>query len=128
VVQQEGRTAAAGLFSECKGIVQFHLSGTAEEFRRASPARLMIDHVRWWAKARGDRSFHLGGGLGAREDSLFDFKAGFSDLRATFRSWRAVCDANRYQALVARWGKRVGAPSEPDLTGMFPAYRQLMKG
>ena len=127
VVEQEGRTAAAGLFSECRGIVQFHLSGTADEFRRVSPARLMIDHVRWWAKARGDRSFHLGGGLGAREDSLFEFKAGFSELRATFRSWRAVCDADRYQALVARWAERVGAPYDPDLTGVFPAYRQMMR-
>ena len=72
------RVLAAGIFTECSGLVQFHLSGTCDEARALSPTRLLLDGVRRWAKERGNVVFHLGGGLGAAADSLFEFKAGLS--------------------------------------------------
>src|SRR5204863_2673190 len=90
VVSPQGEVAAAALFTECCGIVQYHLSGADERFLRLAPTKLLLDDVRYWAKERGNRLFHLGGGLGAASDSLFDFKAGFSRHRGTFCTSRIV--------------------------------------
>jgi hypothetical protein len=117
------RVQAAALFGECSGTVQFHLAGTDPEFRAASPMRLMLDVVRRWAKARGNVRFHLGGGLGAARDSLFDFKAGFSPLRATFETWRAVVDQDAYGRAVSAWERRSGRASDP-IEGYFPPWRR----
>ena len=123
VVRHEGRIAAAGLFTECCGGVQFHLSGTADSYRAEGPSRLMLDFARRWAKSRGNRWLHLGGGLGAAKDSLFEFKAGFSHLRAEFVTWRIVTRAGPYAEAVAAWEGRYGVPGDP-VDGHFPAYRK----
>jgi hypothetical protein len=70
--------------------------------------------------ARGYRWHHLGGGLGARQDSLFHFKSGFSPLRGVFRSWRAIADRARYDQLVSRVPaeRRAAVPAD-----FFPGYR-----
>jgi hypothetical protein len=121
VVRIEGAVAAAGLFTEVAGLVQYHLSGTDERYARERPTKLMLHHVRQWAAGRGNAWFHLGGGLGAAADSLFKFKAGFSRHRRVFRTWRTVTDAHRYAELV-----RIRQPdADPaDVSGYFPAYRK----
>ena len=58
------------------GIVQYHLGGTAPAFTTTGTARYLLEQVRRWATATGYRYFHLGGGIGARDDSLLRFKAG----------------------------------------------------
>jgi hypothetical protein len=115
-----GEVAAAALITTVSGIVQYHLSGTAERFIKERPTKLLLHQVRRWATARGERWFHLGGGLGAAADSLFRFKAGFSKLRRTFRTWRVAVDTERYTALSL--GKAPAGAG--DLTGFFPAYRR----
>jgi hypothetical protein len=121
VVEIDGAIAAAGLFVETDGLVEFHLSGTEEAFLKDRPTKLMLHSVRSWAKDRGDRVLHLGGGVGGAHDSLFDFKAGFSKGRHPFHTLRLVCDPERYAELV-----RANDPdADPtDLTGFFPAYRR----
>ena len=121
VVEIDGAVAAAGLFVETDGLVEFHLSGTDEAFLKDRPTKLMLHEVRSWAKARGDRVMHLGGGLGGANDSLFEFKAGFSKTRHPFHTLRLVCDPERYAALVEASG---GGGDPADLTGFFPAYRR----
>jgi CelD/BcsL family acetyltransferase involved in cellulose biosynthesis len=120
VVEAGDTVAAAGLFVETSGIVQFHLSGSDPDFRHEAPSKLMIDYVRAWAKERGNRSLHLGGGLGAADDSLFQFKAGFSDLRHPFHTVRIVCDEARYAELVLARDPSAD-PARHD--GYFPQYR-----
>ena len=120
VVEIGGRVAAAGLFIETGGLVQYHLSATDEAFARDRPTKLMLHFARGWAKDRGNTRLHLGGGVGGRQDSLFDFKAGFSRDRHAFHTLRMVADPGRYAALV-----NAGRPTaDPlDLTGYFPGYR-----
>jgi hypothetical protein len=84
---------------------------------------LRIDFLRRWAKSRGNRVFHLGGGVGGSEDSLFRFKAGFSQQRHPFHTWRMVADETVYRRLVKRWESRHGAEAD-GLDGFFPAYRK----
>jgi hypothetical protein len=116
-----GDLAAAGLFTEVGDFMQFHLSGTAEAHRRAGPAKLMLIHMRDWARNRGLGCLHLGGGVGCREDSLAFFKQGFSKLRGRFLTLRLVLDPAAYAVLAARRG--AAGPDQPG-AGFFPAYRR----
>jgi hypothetical protein len=122
VLSPQGDLAAGGLFCVTDGIVQYHLSATAKGHLHVAPSKLMLDHVRRWAKERGSTVLHLGGGLGGREDSLFRFKAGFSPLRAEFRTFRMVLDEHRYEALVNRWETLF--PGVDATSDYFPSYRR----
>ena len=59
----------------------------------------MIAQAIDWARARGNRWLHLGGGVGARADGVFAFKAGFSQLRWRFRTLRVIADETQYREL-----------------------------
>jgi hypothetical protein len=120
VVEQDGTVAAAGLFVETNGIVQYHLGGTDEAFVRSEPSKLMVHFACDWARERGNRLLHLGGGVGGRPDSLFHYKAGFSPVRHPFRTLRAVIDAAEYRRLVSARDPSLD-PGVP--RGFFPAYR-----
>ena len=123
VVAPEGDTAAGGLFTCVDGLVEFHLSGTADAYRRAGPTKMMLVHMRDWAKSRGNRLMHLGGGVGCHADSLAFFKQGFSRLRSRFSTFRMVLKPESYRRLVRRrcWGEPL--PFEQP-TDFFPAYRR----
>jgi hypothetical protein len=122
VISPEGDLAAASLFTESQGIVQFHLSGTAEDYWKQSPTKLLLCFTRDWARERRNRWLHLGGGLGGQEDSLFAFKAGFSKLRASFRTSRIILDRRKYSALVDRW--TTAHPTRETGSNFFPMYRR----
>ena len=113
--------AAAGLFVETCGIVQFHLSGSDQTFAPIQPTKLMLHFVEAWARARGDLVLHLGGGVGARNDSLHDFKAAFSPRRHPFVTLRMVIDAGEYARRVAALDPYL---DPGDDAGFFPLYRR----
>ena len=117
--------AAAYLFFERNGIVQMHLGGTRAAYMRPSPSNLLIHSIALWAKARGNHSVHLGGGVGGSgSDSLFTFKSGFSPRRHAFATLRLVIDPDRYDGLVTQRADHLGVP--PDVlaaSDFFPAYR-----
>lgn len=125
VATVDGKAAAAGLFTICDGIVQYHLGGTRDEFLKLSPMALLFDTVRLWANEAGARVLHLGGGVGGvKDDSLFHYKAGFSDRRHNFATWRWIIAPDAYRELCkrrARMNELRGL--EPASTDYFPAYR-----
>jgi len=82
----------------------------------------MIHAAREWAKERGNRILHLGGGNGAQHDSLFYFKAGFSKERHPFITWRIITDEAAYDTLVGRWQACLNVRAG-ERNGYFPAYR-----
>lgn len=124
IVQLDQQPACAGLFTECCGIVQYHLGGTRHSFLKQSPSTLMFDHIRYWAKARENQVFHLGGGVGGANDSLHHFKAGFSQQRHQFYSLCLILDPEKYRDLVTLQSKRLEIQPEQLLqTKFFPAYR-----
>jgi CelD/BcsL family acetyltransferase involved in cellulose biosynthesis len=118
VAIQGGTVAAATLATVCDGIVQDYLGGTRTEFLRFSPDRLVVDTERTWATRAGATVFHLGGGVGAREDSVFRYKAGFSDRRHTFRTWRWIVRPDVYAELA-----RAASVADDDDGRFFPVYR-----
>lgn len=125
VLSDADELAAAGLFIATQGIVQYHLGGTAENYLAVAPSKLMLDFVWRWAQEGSQDVFHLGGGVGGAEDSLFHFKAGFSPLRGEFYTYRVVVDEPKYamltQAAQSVRGADVAAPGD-----FFPVYRGLL--
>ncbi len=121
----DGRPGAAGLYTLCDGIVQAHLGASREEYARLSPTRLIDDTARRWAADAGAWVFHLGGGVGGRVDSLFQYKAGFSGRRHQFSTWRWIVDPVAYRELCER-SEQDAAPAGPCTASadFFPAYRR----
>lgn len=94
-----GRYIAGSMFVKTNNIVQFHLSGTRTDFLRMKPSKLFLDEMRLLATQEGFTYFNLGGGLGSREDSLFDFKASFSKDFKTFKIWKYIVNEEVYKSL-----------------------------
>jgi hypothetical protein len=95
------------------------------EHAALSPTRVVDDTARRWAAAAGARVFHLGGGVGGREDSLFQYKAGFSDRRHQFATWQWIVDASVYRQLCERRTHTAETAATDDGDeAYFPAYRR----
>lgn len=124
VTLKEGEVLSGGLLTICNAIIQYHLAGTDSRHLDVASSKLIIDTVRLWGNRIGARLFHLGGGVGAREDNLFHFKAGFSDTRYQFKAWRTVVDPLMYENLVRQkqaWNEVHGLQVIDD--NYFPVYR-----
>ncbi len=88
---------AGGVFIATKNFMQYHVAGTREEFIKATPMKLIIDEARLMAVQMGLEYLHLGGGVnGSDSDSLFRFKAGFSDITFTYKTWKYIVDKEAY--------------------------------
>jgi hypothetical protein len=118
----QGVVVAAGLFISTNGIVQYHLGATHEDYLRAAPSKLVFEYAIRSAKAEGSRVLHLGGGLGAKNDSLFHFKAGFSNSVHRFYTFHMILDGRKYAMLNTRWQEQGGKPDEDSC--FFPSYRR----
>jgi serine/alanine adding enzyme len=95
--------------------LHYHLGATSDEGRKAGASNLLfLEAARWAAFERFTR-FHLGGGLGGGEDSLFEFKQRFdTGGRVEMAVGKAVHDEAAYRAL----------GGTTDTEGFFPAYRR----
>ena len=124
VVEIDGKIVAASLVTELSGIVQYYLGGTKTEFLRQSPATIMFKHVIKWAKQRNNTLLNLGGGLGGNHDSLYHFKAGFSDESHSFSTLKTIVNQEKYNQLIAAKAESLGRSRvEIENTSFFPAYR-----
>jgi hypothetical protein len=122
VVRAGNEVASAGIFSETCGIVQYHLSGTGDAFRHRDASHLLTHFAGEWARDRGNEVFHLGGGVGAAEDSLFRFKAGYSKQRSQFSTWRLVVNHESYRKLLE--SRQIAVDCGPaEASKFFPEYR-----
>jgi hypothetical protein len=120
VVEKAGVVAAAGLFVETDGIVEYHLSGSDGRLQSVQPTKLLIHFAGGWARERGNSVLHLGGGVGGIADSLLQFKGGFSPRRHPFVTLRIVVDEQEYERLVAARHPEIDPLRR---SGFFPLYR-----
>jgi hypothetical protein len=124
VKTREGQVIGGGLFTLCDGIVQYHLGGTRDAALKLSPTVLMFETVRHWAHQSGAHTFHLGGGVGGKSDSLFQFKARFSRQRHKFATWRWIVAAEAYREVSLQkqlWNSERGLRAIS--ASFFPVYR-----
>ena len=100
-------------------IIRNHLSATASNYLKESPSKLMTDEISMIGRRMGKKIFHLGGGVGGKEDNLFKFKSHFSDLLLNDTLWCYIDNKEVYNALVT------GHVCEQDLhSEFFPLYRK----
>ncbi|MBB2148460.1 GNAT family N-acetyltransferase [Pedobacter gandavensis] len=106
------------------GIIQGHLVGTKHAYLVNSPAKFLVDEITLIGRKEGMKYLHLGGGVGFKMDTLFNWKAGFSDLFLEYKSWRYVANNMVYHALV---NKRKIDQHKKDID-FFPLYRAIVNG
>lgn len=123
-VSHETKEIVAGaLFTKKNKIVQYHLSGVAAEYLKLNPVKLLIDEMRIRATDEGYQYFNLGGGVANKEDSLFQFKVGFSHDVRPFNLWRYIVNRDVYAELVQEkhGGSCLHLPR--GCQDFFPCYR-----
>jgi len=114
----DGEITGGVFFTEVNGLIHYFLTGTFEKFMDVSPSKLLINALRLWGLERGHHTLHLGGGVGANRDGLFDFKVRFSKHLATFSTFRKILLPDIYYALTQGHGEE-----NPD-EEFFPIYRK----
>jgi hypothetical protein len=95
--------------------LHYHLGASSDEGRARGASHLLFLEAARWGAAAGRTRFHLGGGVGGRADSLFEFKQRFDPggvLEAAVG--KIVHDESAYREL--------GGDAH-ELAGFFPAYR-----
>ncbi|WP_432709905.1 GNAT family N-acetyltransferase [Pedobacter sp.] len=100
------------------GIMQAHLIGTRAEYLSYSPAKLLTDEIANIGRTLGAKFYNLGGGLGFKEDSLYNWKASFTDLTFEYKSWRFIVNDEVYKSLLIK--KEIKLDTKVDF---FPLYR-----
>jgi len=126
LVEMGNEVACAGLYTEVQGIVQALFCGTRNKYYQFSPTSLEMDYMRLWAKQRGNKYFHLGGGVGIVQKTLYKFKSTFSQQRHKFYTLRLITDAEKYGYLVETRAKSLNIqPQTLSLSNFFPAYRTM---
>lgn len=113
----KGEVVASTLCLRGAQWLHYHLGATGDAARDLGASNLLLYTAAVWAQEQQLDEFHLGGGAGAKEDSLFAFKERFSPGgRREFWVGKAVHDEDAYRRL---------SGGEIDLDGFFPAYRAL---
>lgn len=102
--------------------MEYHLSGSLSEYRNLAAGNLLLYKAALWGHSQGFKTFHLGGGVGSGEDSLFKFKAAFnrnSDYR--FSIGKLIVDQKKYDMLVKL--RKDKDPNFNPSSSFFPLYR-----
>lgn len=119
-----GNVCGATLFFRAKDIVQYHLSARIPVSGNLSPTIVLLDEAFGVAKDSGAILFHLGGGVGAVNDSLSHFKRGFSNTARQYSTVRLIADETCYNLVCDLDAKiRSEAGCSPASESFFPRYR-----
>lgn len=114
--EESSGIAASALCLAAPPWLHYHLAATDDRGRALGASNLLLFEAARWARDRGFERFHLGGGLGGRDDSLLSFKRRF-DRGGLLESalGKVVHDEAAYRELTGR--------GPGDVAGFFPAYR-----
>lgn len=119
--EHEGRIISMAIMIYAGECLNYHLSGTLTDFRHLAAGNLLLKTAAEWGCRNGLKTFHLGGGVGAGEDSLYKFKAAFNrNSNTEFALGRLILAPERYRQLV-ELRKATGAFDEN--SRFFPLYR-----
>jgi serine/alanine adding enzyme len=115
-VRRGAEVHASALVFATRPWLHYHLAGSSDDGRALGASHLALLATARWGQDRGYERLHLGGGVGGREDSLFEFKSRFDPHGLLeYAVGKAVHDRARYHQL---------SGVDPSvLEGFFPAYR-----
>lgn len=107
------------LFANCR--MHYHLSASIDEYKHLAPTNLLLYEVACWGSEQGFLHFHLGGGVGSSEDSLYKFKNSFNrNSDNKFVVGKKILDKEKYDWLVSL---RKFTDEENNKENFFPKYR-----
>ena len=115
-----GETIAMVIVTFCNNMMHMHLTGSKREYLHLSPVAFLYYKTALWGCENGYKTLHLGGGVGAKEDSLYNFKSNFNKgSNNSFVTGNKIFDIEKYDYLLHI--KEKDAPEGN--TGFFPRYR-----
>lgn len=116
-----------GALAVCSAIVvhscevaEGFLVGTHPDYYKKGVVKLMVEETSAIARSRGLKYYNLGGGLGFKNDKLFEWKKGFSELTLPHKSVRLVLRPDIYKQLLRQ--RRIPEDLAVDF---FPLYRYV---
>ena len=112
----DGEIVASTLCLASPPWLHYHLGAALEGGRSVGASHLLLLEAARFGHDHGCEVFHLGGGVGGAEDSLWEYKRRFAP-DALVEAWigKAVHDEAAYLEL--------SGAEALDLSGFFPAYR-----
>lgn len=114
----DNKIIASSIILKAGDKLSYHLSGSLKEYGSLAATNLLLYTVACDGCDLGYKTFHLGGGVGSREDSLYKFKKAFYRLDGKqYSIGRMVFDKDKYDYLVKL---REG---EKGRDNFFPLYR-----
>ncbi|WP_240377985.1 lipid II:glycine glycyltransferase FemX [Bacillus piscicola] len=117
----EGKTIAMSMILFSNEKMHYHLSATYKEYLTYAPTNLLLYEAACWGAENGFETFHLGGGLGGKEDNLFNFKKAFNkNSNTNFAIGKKIFDKKKYDELLKI---RSVEYSFDKKTEFFPVYR-----
>jgi len=119
VENETDKIISAAMMIKTKDIIQYHMSGTYNDYLRMTPVRLLIDETRIKGTEEGYTFFNLGGGVGGKDNPLLQFKSSFSKDFKTFNVWKYIVNEEIYNQLCDAKGIS-RSDAEVDF---FPLYR-----
>lgn len=124
VADPQGVVSSASLLMRHADRIHGHLAGS-----NAADAGMGTNNLLKWvtiefALDQGLRQFHLGGGVGSRDNNLFKFKRSFGGRELEYRVSGLIIDEGAYQTQVKDRATECDTTAETLLTSsFFPAYR-----
>ena len=97
-------------------IIHYFLSGASKEFKGLYPSNLTLWEAIKWARENNFNILYLGSGRG-KNDGLFEFKKGFSELTMPFKIGKLIFNEDIYNKL-----SQINIKTTPE--SYFPKYRQ----
>lgn len=115
--EKAGKIIAASIMLAANGRMNYHLSGSLQEFGSMAPTNLLLYVAALWGCTNGYKTLYMGGGVGSEEDSLFKFKRAFykGDLNHFFIG-KKIYDQGKYENLLS-------LRTSIEDPGYFPKYR-----
>ena len=100
--EYEDKPIAATIILKCNDKLTYHFSGVITEYRNLQGTSLMLYEVAKWGCQNGYKTFHLGGGVGSKEDNLYKYKAAFNRKgELQYSLGRRIFNKNKYDYLVS---------------------------
>jgi lipid II:glycine glycyltransferase (peptidoglycan interpeptide bridge formation enzyme) len=123
VRDREGAAVSATLLMRHTQRLHYHLSGSSVDHARMGSNNLMLWTATQFGIAQGLRLFHLGGGVGPRDD-LFMFKRSFGGTELKYGVSGLIIDQDLYQAYARIRAKACAITADSLMaSNYFPAYR-----
>lgn len=116
----EGKITSMAMILFGDDFMHYHLSASDREYQRLASNNLLLYEAAYWGSQNGYKKFHLGGGVGSQEDSLYSFKKRFSkDKPNTYSIGRKIFNKDLYKQLVD-----LNPNVDSINSNFFPLYRQ----